>query len=171
MTEGEVTSITAWLPCTTSAPHCIAQRGVCMCAACLYVRHCSLFRYVAVGQCLLHGVRRPRRRVTALTAFCCTRARRGYMAITALVMQPWRELESDSEPAANVQIDFGMVEENAGNNALHLRRISKGETIHIPQGAQKGIAVCHVMFHLRICWSGSRLLSGVTVNFTGQRPA
>jgi quercetin dioxygenase-like cupin family protein len=31
------------------------------------------------------------------------------------------------------EVDFGMVEENAGDNALHLRRIKAGETIHIPQ--------------------------------------
>ena len=32
-----------------------------------------------------------------------------------------------------MQIDFGMVEENAGDNKLHVRRVFKGETIHIPQ--------------------------------------
>ena len=32
------------------------------------------------------------------------------------------------------QLDFGIVEENAGDNKLHMRRVSKGMTIHVPQG-------------------------------------
>jgi hypothetical protein len=45
-----------------------------------------------------------------------------------------KEVLRFSHSPESAQIDFGMVEENAGNNALHLRRIYKGETIHIPQG-------------------------------------
>ena len=35
------------------------------------------------------------------------------------------------------QIDFGIVEENAGDNKLHMRRVSKGMTIHVPQGERR----------------------------------
>ena len=37
-------------------------------------------------------------------------------------------------PRCRAQIDFGIVEENAGENKLHMRRVFKGETIHVPQG-------------------------------------
>ena len=33
-----------------------------------------------------------------------------------------------------LQITFGIVEENAGENVLHMRVVSKGMTIHVPQG-------------------------------------
>ena len=37
----------------------------------------------------------------------------------------------------HVQIDFGIVEENAAENKLHLRRVSQGMTIHVPQGESR----------------------------------
>lgn len=34
-------------------------------------------------------------------------------------------------------MQFGMIEENAGNNALVLQNITQNDTIHIPQGEEK----------------------------------
>jgi hypothetical protein len=36
-------------------------------------------------------------------------------------------------------IQFGMVEENAGENALVLRNITQNETIHIPTGMNSSL--------------------------------
>ena len=40
----------------------------------------------------------------------------------------------------HLQVYFGMVEDNGGNNSLHMQRISMGMTIHIPQGMHRGPA-------------------------------
>ena len=45
---------------------------------------------------------------------------------------------ADASPC-HAQLDFGIVEENAGENKLHVRRVSQGMTIHVPQGEIRGL--------------------------------
>jgi len=47
------------------------------------------------------------------------------------------------------EIEFGMVEENAGNNTLVMINMKKHQTVHIPQGACRCRCSCE-LWHL--CW-------------------
>ena len=80
----------------------------------------------------LHAHSTPLQKPATNTAAVSMSDVRGAPAPIAAAADGWSAGPHISRCVA--QIDFGIVEENAGENKLHLRRVSQGMTIHVPQG-------------------------------------